>query len=144
MYRRNFLITGAAFALAASAQTSGSKLDVAVSYTGEGTVDEGHKIYVVIWDSPDFMKGDSGSIPSAMQAVTSKSATAHLDGLQKSPVYVSMVFDSTGKWDAASPPPSGSPIGVYWKEPGTPTPVELDSSKTVSITATFDDSIKMP
>ena len=95
MDRRNFLLAGTAafvFALAAGAQTENSKLIVQVSYTGSGTVDESHKVYVALWDTPDFMK-DSGSgiMPIDIKAVTSKSAAAQFDDVKKNPVYVSMV-----------------------------------------------------
>lgn len=144
MDRRKFIFSAAAFAVVARGQTSGSKLDVAVSYTGSGTVDDAHKVYVVLWDTPDFVKGGENMMPIGLQAVSSKEDVAHFDGLQKGPVYASMVYDPSGKWDAASPPPSGSSLGVYWKEPGTPTPIDLDPDKATKVSASFDDSIKMP
>jgi hypothetical protein len=147
MDRRNFLLAGTAafvFALAAGAQTENSKLIVQVSYTGSGTVDESHKVYVALWDTPDFMK-DSGSgiMPIDIKAVTSKSAAAQFDDVKKNPVYVSMVYDPTGKWEATSAPPAGSSLGLYAKEPGTPAPIQLQPGKTTNISATFDDSFKM-
>jgi hypothetical protein len=56
MKRRFFVLSGAALvsALAAYAQTGSPKLIVQVSYTGSGKVDESHKIYVALWDNPDF------------------------------------------------------------------------------------------
>jgi hypothetical protein len=145
MERRSFLIAGTVFlsVLAASGQTESSKLEVQVSYTGSGTVDESHKVYVVLWDTPDFMKGDSGSMPISIKGVTSKTDTAQFSDIPKGPVYVSMVYDPTGQWDAASAPPTGSSLGVYAKEPGTPAPIELEPGKTTKISATFDDSFKM-
>jgi hypothetical protein len=144
MTRRTFVLSGAALvsALAAQAQTGSSKLIVQVSYTGSGKVDESHKVYVVLWDDPDFVKG-SAAMPIAAKSVTSKSAAAEFDNVEKNPVYVSMVYDPTGKWDAMSPPPTGSSLGLYGKEPGTPAPIQLQPGKTTTITATFDDSFKM-
>jgi hypothetical protein len=114
MKRRTFVLSGAALAsaLAAHAQTGHSKLIVQVSYTGSGKVDESHKVYVVLWDNPDFVKGSSAP-PIAIKSVTSKSATAEFDDVQKNPIYVSMVYDPTGQWDAMSPPPAGSSLGLY-------------------------------
>ena len=145
MDRRDFLISGAAFVsvLTAGAQTAGSKLEVQVSYTGSGTVDESHKVYVVLWDTPDFVKGDAGGPPIAMKGVTSKSDVAQFSDVPKSPVYVSMVYDPSGKWDGASTPPAGASLGLYAKEPGTPAPVQLEPGKTTKISAAFDDSFKM-
>jgi hypothetical protein len=142
MHRRTFLVAGVTFASTLLAQTDSAKLDVDVSYTGSGTVDDSHQIYVLVWDTPDFAKGEVP--PVGTQTIASKSATAHFDNLQKGAVYLTMVFDSTGTWDAASPPPSGSPVGMYSTEAGQPAPVTLDSGKTTKISAKFDDSYKMP
>ena len=145
MDRRNFILGGSIFvsAIAAVAQQESSKLDVQVSYSGSGVVDESHKVFVVLWDTPDFAKGDVGTPPIGVEAVTSKSGVAHFDNLQKSPVYVSMVYDPSGKWDAMSPPPSGSSIGLYSTEPGTPAPVKLEPGKAAKVVASFDDSLKI-
>ena len=143
MKRRSFVLSGAALvsALAANAQTGSSKLMVQVSYTGSGKVDESHKIYVVLWDNPDFVRS-SAAPPIVVKGVTSKSAMAEFDDIQKNPVYVSKAYDPTGKWDAMSPPPNGSSLGLYAKEPGTPSPVQLQPGKTTTISAKFDDSNK--
>jgi hypothetical protein len=146
MDKRKFLFGGTAalvFALAAGAQTESSKLIVQVTYTGSGTVDESHKVYVALWDTPDFMKDGSAAMPIDIKAVTSKSAPAQFDDIKKNPVYVSMVYDPTGKWEATSAPPAGSSLGLYAKEPGTPAPIQLGPGKTTNISATFDDSFKM-
>jgi hypothetical protein len=47
-----------------------SKLQVNLKYSGAGTVDEKHKIYVVFCDSPDFVK--SHMMPLAVQPASSK------------------------------------------------------------------------
>ena len=110
--------------------------------TRTGKVDEAHKIYVVLWESADFLK-DTGSMPMAIKGITSKSAAAEFDGVAKNPVFVSMAYDPTGQWEATSPPPSGSSLGLYAKEPGTPEPVQLQPGKTTTVSAKFDDSYKM-
>jgi uncharacterized protein (DUF2141 family) len=145
MDRRTFLLSGTALvsALASRAQNQGSKLTVQVTYTGSGTVDESHKVYVALWDTPDFMKDNDSSQPIALQGITSKSAVAQFDDIQKNPVYVSMVYDPAGKWEATSAPPAGSSLGLYANEPGTPTPIQLQPGKTTKISAKFDDSFKM-
>ena len=144
MKRRTFVLSGAALvsAVAAHAQAGISKLIVQVSYAGSGKVDESHKVYVVLWDNPDFVKGSSEP-PISIKSVTSKSAAAEFDDVPKNPVYVSMVYDPTGQWDAMSAPPAGSSLGLYAKEPGTPEPVQLQPGKTTTITSKFDDSSKM-
>ena len=121
----------------------GGKLEVHVKYEGSGTVDEKHKIYVVLWDSADFMSGGQ-SAPVAVLTTASKSGTVTFNDVKKSPAYVSAVFDVKGEWDPqAGPPPNGSPLGLYMKTPGQAEPIEIKASQTVSVELSFDDSFKM-
>ena len=145
MNRRVFLLCAAlcTSAFSAAAQQDSLKLDVQVTYTGPGTVDADHKVFVVLWDTPDFVSGNSGGPPIAVQSVSAKTDTAHFDNLGKSPVYVSMVYDPSGKWDAASPPPANSSIGLYSTEPGKPAAVKIQAGSVTKVTAAFDDSQKM-
>jgi hypothetical protein len=145
MDRRNFLLSGTVLvtALTARAQEKSANLAVQVSYTGSGTVDESHKVYVVLWDNPNFITEEAGAPPIGLQGISAKSGSVQFDNVQSSPVYVSMVYDPTGKWDAASPPPSGSSLGFYAREPGKPAAVKLEAGTTVKISAPFDDSFKM-
>jgi len=147
--RRSFIASGflVSFLSAATKASAGkgSTLQVHVAYTGAGTVDDAHKLYVSLWDTPDFAKeGSSATTPIALKFVAAKSAVAEFTDLDKNPVYVGMVFDPTGKWDAQSDPPSGTSLGLYSTEPGVPAPVQLDPAKTTKISATLDDSYKKP
>jgi hypothetical protein len=119
-----------------------SKVQVNATYTGAGTVDEKHKVYVVLWDTADFVKGE-GSAPVAIESISSKSGTVTFDGVKKTPAYVSAVYDSSGQWNAQSTPPDGASLGLYSKGPGAPEPVNLQSGKTAKIDLAFDDSVKM-
>lgn len=129
-----------------SAQTpaqKGSALQVNVNYGGSGTVDQAHKIYVSLWDSPDFVKdGVNGIRPFATAPLTSKSGTVRFQDVQKNPVYVSMAYDPTGKWEANQEPPVGTFLAVYGATPGTPDPVQLEPGKTTKVSAKLDDSFK--
>ncbi|HMD71789.1 MAG TPA: hypothetical protein VKF41_10625 [Bryobacteraceae bacterium] len=123
----------------AESRTLKAKLD----YTGAGTVDEKHKIFLFVFDSPSFMQG--GSMPIGFGAATAKDGTVTVSNLSVSPVYVVAAFDASGKYDGISgPPPSGAAMGMYSKTPGTPEPVKIDPGKTAEITMAFDDSFKMP
>ncbi len=119
-------------------------IQVKLHYTGNGTVDEHHKIFVAIWDSPDFMSG-TATMPMLVKATDSKDGTVTFSDFTKSPVYVSSVYDPNGTWDGQSgPPPSGSSLGLYSKTPGKPEPVDVEPGKTEKIVLTFNDTAKMP
>jgi hypothetical protein len=146
MDRRRFFLSGTVFVTALTARgqdKSANHLEVQVSYTGSGPVDKSHKVYVVLWDNPNFVTEEAGAPPIGLQGVSSKSAPVQFDDVQTTPVYVSMVYDPSGTWDAASPPPSGSSLGVYATEPGKPAPVKLEAGRTTKISASFDDSLKV-
>jgi hypothetical protein len=151
MNRRLFLLSGTAglSLFPVLAQTSsgskapGSTLEVHVNYTGAGSVDQAHKIYVVLWDSPDFVKPSSNDMaPFAVATLSSKSGATNFKDIEKNPVYVSMAYDPTGNWQGDSQPPVGTSLGLYGKEPGVPAPVRLEPGKTTKISATLDDSFK--
>jgi hypothetical protein len=113
-----------------------------VNYTGSGPVDKSHMVYVVLWDTPPNF--ESGVIPIGLKGVSSKSASVQFDNdVPTNPVYVSMIYDPSGKWNAASLPPSGTSLGLYATQPGKPAPIELEAGKITKISATFDDSFKL-
>ena len=126
-------------ALVASAQQGGT-LEVQVHYKGSGTVDSTHKVFVALWESDDF----NGGPPSDVQSVSSKDGIARFSDVRKTPVFVSAAYDPSGKWDASSPPPSGSSIGMYSKEPPKPEPIPIKAGEVAKVTLTFDDSAKVP
>ncbi|HZU25463.1 MAG TPA: hypothetical protein VFA04_08065 [Bryobacteraceae bacterium] len=117
-------------------------LKVKLNYTGTGTVDDKHHIIVFLFDSPDFMKGEG--MPISEQSAAAKDGTVTFSDVDKSPVYVSTVFDPSGQYDGMSQPPSGASLGVYSKTPGEASPVNIEPGKTAEIEIAFDDSSKMP
>ncbi|MGA8027453.1 MAG: hypothetical protein WB992_09920 [Bryobacteraceae bacterium] len=129
---------------AASQDTnSGSTVEVHLNYTGSGTVDQKHKIYVVLWDSPEFISG--GAMPVEIQPSADKRGMVTFSNVKKAPAYVSAAYDPKGEWDAQSgPPPEGSSLGMYSKTPGKPEPIDVKPGKTATVELSFDDSVKMP
>lgn len=120
-----------------------AKLQVHLNYTGSGTVDDKHKIYVALWDSPDFVKG--GAMPVDIQSSADKRGTVTFSNVQKVPAYVSTAYDPKGEWDGHSgPPPEGSSLGVYSKTPGKPEPIDIKPGASATVNVSFDDSVKMP
>jgi len=124
-----------------AAEAAGT-IKVKVNYTGSGTVDAQHKIMVFLFDSPAFAQGTA--MPFASQGASSKKETVTFTDVAKTPAYVAIVYDPTGKYDGQSPPPSGSSLGMYATTPGTPAPVKIKPGKTVQVDVTFDDTQKMP
>ena len=86
----------------------------------------------------------SGGPPAAVLSLDSKRGAVTFSEVQKVPAYVSCAFDPTGKWDAQSPPPSGSSLGMYSKNPPNPAPIDVAPGKTVKVSVTFNDSVKVP
>jgi hypothetical protein len=130
------------FAASAVAQTSADSrtIQVEITYTGAGTVNASHKIYVALWDSADM----SGGPPAAVKSLDSKKGTVTFSSVQTVPAYVTAAYDPTGAWDAQTPPPSGASLGMYSKNPPTPAPIDVAPGKTVKVNITFDDSVKVP
>jgi hypothetical protein len=73
----------ALFAVCALAQTSASKrtIEVDINYTGSGTVNANHRVYVALWDSSDM----SGGPPIAVLSVNSKKGSVTFSDVQKVP-----------------------------------------------------------
>jgi len=126
----------------AQEKKAGATVAVRVNYTGSGTVDEGHKIYVALWDSPGFTQGSA--TPLAVKPAASKNETVTFTDVTANPAYASAAYDPTGKWDAQSPPPSGSSLGMYSKEPGKPAPISGTAGRTARAEISFNDSFKTP
>ncbi len=122
---------------------TGRTLEVRVNYSGSGTVDEKHKIYVAVWDSPAFVEASSPVTPLEARPVSSKDGTVVFTGISKSPVYVSAAYDPSGQWEAQSTPPAGSSLGLYHNSEGKPEPVPIEPGKKASIELSFDDSVKV-
>ena len=127
-------------ALIASAQ-SGLTLQVQLHYTGSGSVDATHKIFVALWDSPEFT--GNGAPPIAVKPATSKNGIVTFADVQKVPAYVSAAYDPSGTWDAQSAPPTGASLGMYSKAPPKPDPITITPGKTAKVTITFDDTQKV-
>jgi hypothetical protein len=117
-------------------------LQVQIRYTGSGTVDDNHKIFVALWDSPGFHEG-SGGPPISVKSTNSKNGTVTFTDIQKVPAYVSAAYDPTGHWDAQSDPPKGSSLGMYSKAPPKPEPINITPGKTAEVTISFDDAQKV-
>jgi hypothetical protein len=119
---------------------SGS-LAVTIEYTGKGTVDATHRIWIWVFDSPNIT---AESMPVAVGSLGENGGTQKFSGLPKE-VYLAMAFDEKGGYDgSAGPPPPGTPIAIHGSVPGgSAAPVATGGESTV-LEASFDDSVRMP
>jgi hypothetical protein len=141
--RRSFLIVTSLTTALALAATPESKLAVRVNYDGKGTVSPSHKIYVALWDTPDFVKENSKYKPLDTKTITAKSGVVQFNKVAKNPVYVSLVYDPAGSYDGTSALQKGYFIGLYSTEQGIPTPISLKPGQTTTVTARLDDSTQV-
>jgi hypothetical protein len=144
MHRRNFLLSAILFLQLANSQpatpTPDSNLEVRVNYAGAGVVDPMHKLYVMLWDTPDFAKDDTKLKPLDSKAITAKSGLIQFTKIKKNPVYISMVYDPRGDYDGKVPVSAGASISLYSSEQGIPAPIALKPGQTASVTVRFDES----
>ncbi len=137
MNRRRLLLATLASGLALGGQSENSDLTVEVNYAGSGTVDSSHKVYVALWDSPDFTRDGSQLQPIKGDSISTRSGTVHFNGVRSNPVYVSAVYDPTGQWNGKSALPPEAARGAYGKKRHTPEPIQLSPGKTVTISFSF-------
>ncbi len=145
--------------LGVCAATTHSALKVKLNYTGAGTVDENHKIYVLLFDTSPFtasslVDSTSEMTPPATTAGVShilrrlsasrKDGTITFDFLRSSAVYAAAFVDRNGSYDGHSDPVSGAPMGLYRKAPDKTQAIRPKSGKSVKIVLAFDDSTKTP
>jgi hypothetical protein len=112
-------------------------VNITVAYTGKGTVDASHRIWVWLFSSPDI---GAGSMPIAQMSLDTNGAVAAFDGVTAERVWVAAAFDEKGVMTGNEPPPSGTPVGIYVGSDGAPKP--LIAGETAKLT--FDDSMRMP
>lgn len=129
------------FAASGVAQTSaGRTIQVEINYTGSGTVNASHLIYIALWDAPDFNSGP----PAAVKSLDSKKGTVTFSDVQRAPAYITTAYDPTGSWNAQSPPPPGCSLGMYSKNPPKAEPIDVVPGNTVKVSITLDDLVKVP
>ncbi len=123
----------------AAADVTLTTVNVTVQYTGKGEVDAAHRIWIWLFDSPDFSTG--AAMPLAEQSLVANETTATFAGLAADQVWIAVAYDAAGGFNGSAPPPSGAPVSAYVKD-GVPAPVAPGENAEVRIV--FDDSFRMP
>jgi hypothetical protein len=112
---------------------------ITIRYTGKGTIDSSHKLWVWAFDSPNI---GAGSMPVAQLALDKNDADAVFEGVAADKVWIAAAFDESGGMVGDAPPPSGTPIGILSGKDGAPMAV-MSGAKDAAV-LTFDDSQRMP
>ena len=121
----------------AAAPVAAANVNITVNYTGKGTVDASHRLWVWLFSSPDI---GPGSMPIAQVSLDKNDTVAAFEGITTERVWVAAAFDEKGAMAGDAPPPSGTPIGMYVGSDGAPK--ALAAGETAKLT--FDDSFRMP
>lgn len=146
MKRYFLMLVGLLVAVApvlAQASNEGGSIRVQVHYTGKGEVSQNHKIFVALWDSPQFAEANANVTPQAVKWVGSKNGMVTFSDVRKLPAYVSCAYDPAGKWDGKSGPPDDASLGLYGNAAMQPQAIHVASGQTTAVNINFDDSIKM-
>lgn len=112
---------------------------VTVRYTGQGTVDDGHRLWIWLFDTPDI---GPDSMPIHEAFVSANGGSTTIEGVGPDRVWIAVAFDQRGGSTGNAPPASGSPVGIHAGTDGRPTPVVTGDKATALVT--FDDSVRMP
>jgi hypothetical protein len=112
---------------------------VTVKYTGAGTVDADHRLWVWLFTTPDI---GPAAIPIAEMSTEKNGGTVTFDAVGPSEVWIAVAYDTHGGFGGNAPPPSGSPIAIYGTEAGASKPVT--PGEEAMVTMTLSDARKMP
>lgn len=133
------LATGAAVAMAAGpAASQDSSVRVTVTYNGKGAVDETHRVWLWLFDTPDI---GPGAMPIAELSIGKNGDTATFASVASAKVWIAAAYDVHGTMSGSAPPPSGTPVGVYASSTGAPEAIKPGDKPAI---LTFDDSFRMP
>lgn len=142
-----------------SAAPANRILKVKLNYTGSGSVDDKHRIYVLLFDANPYtasslIDATSETAPPAPAAGVShvlaresagaKDSTITFRTLGAPTVYAVAFFDKSGSYSGRVDPTSGSPMGVYGTFPDKLEPIQLEEGRITQLTLTFDDSKLTP
>jgi hypothetical protein len=129
-------------AIAAAYPTAGGdgSVKVTVKYSGKGDVDDSHRLWVWLFDSPNI---GASSMPIAETSIDTNGGVATFDGISAPQVWIAAAYDVRGGFAGMAPPPSGSPASTYGIAAGG-APAPVTPGENGAVTLAFDDTFKMP
>jgi hypothetical protein len=119
--------------------TTGGSLTVTLRYTGQGDVDDTHRLWIWIFDTPDI---GPGSMPISEASLAKNGDSTTIEALGPDTVWIAVAYDQRGGSPGNVPPAPGSPVAIYAGADGRPTPVTPGDGARADVT--FDDSLRMP
>ncbi|HUE86909.1 MAG TPA: hypothetical protein VMO26_12615 [Vicinamibacterales bacterium] len=131
--------TGAVRADQNPSTADATSVAVTVNYTGAGTVDADHRLWVWIFDNPNI---GPDAIPIGEQSIAKNGGTARFS--TTTPVYVAIAYDEKGGFMGQAPPPPGSPVALYGMTGPNDPPQPVTPRPKGSVSVTFDDTQRMP
>ncbi|MGE3888494.1 MAG: hypothetical protein AB7H81_18815 [Vicinamibacterales bacterium] len=129
----------AAWSASGAAAAGAGSVAITVHYKGSGTVDENHKLWVWVFDTPDI---GPAAMPIREESIAKNGGEVTIRDLGEGRVWIAVAFDERGGSPGNQPPASGSPVGVYSVDGGQPSAVEPAEGTRVAVI--FDDSMRMP
>lgn len=124
---------------AAPSDTIAGSVTVTVRYTGAGQVDDSHRLWIWLFDTPDIAPT---SMPVREAFVATNGGSITIEGLGEDRVWIAVAFDERGGSAGNAPPASGSPVGIHASADGRPAAVVTGEKSPTLVT--FDDSVRMP
>jgi hypothetical protein len=116
-----------------------ARLEVTVEYTGAGEVSETHRLWIWVFDTPDFATG--AAMPVAERWLSDNGGMATFEDVGERPVWIAVAFDADGGFAGNAPPRRGWPVSTHVVN-GAPAPVTPGDAGRARIV--FDDSMRMP
>ena len=94
-------------------------VSVTVNYTAKGPVDAGHAILVFLFSDPNI--GAQSQPIGPAQLIQKNGGSVTFKDVAASPVYIAVVYNEKGDYTGVGgPPPVGTPVAIYSKDPKDP------------------------
>jgi hypothetical protein len=131
---------GVTAAQQAKPAAAAANVRVTVKYTGKGTVDATHRIWVWLFDNPAI---GPGAIPIAELSLDKNGGTAAFPNVSAQQVYVAVAYDEKGGFAGQAPPPPGSPIALYGVKAAEDPPLPITPGPKAAVTIALSDAQRM-